>query len=203
MSQPTTASDGHLADAEPVDAAAVRDDIEAAAGQRRSRLPERPLEQALMTLSLDYRAAQWLTDQADDPAEAGSHWRRGEPALLRLGHRMEAVRLPRAVVDRAAGFREHDRIEEALAGCGVTHAVFADAGPRWYYALVPVGTRAHWDVRGIDCLGEDSYLGVPAPFQGEPPGAHWLLTPPHATDMLCRPQQLKALISMDPEAAGA
>ncbi|GHF51193.1 hypothetical protein GCM10010359_61940 [Streptomyces morookaense] len=118
---------------------------------------------------------------------------RGEPAILRTGILFEAVRLPASMVHHHAGSSERDDVERALRTAGIDSAVIADPARRWYYALVPPGTATTWHEPGTEVLGQGHYLGVPAPHQAEPPGAHWLLTPPDSQSALCPPDSLREL----------
>ncbi|MFF5130201.1 hypothetical protein ACFY41_25105 [Streptomyces syringium] len=85
-------------------------------------------------------------------------------------------------------------VERALAGAGIITAVIADPARHWYYALVPPGTAAGWTVRGIECLGPNHFLGVPAPHRVDPPGSYWLLTAPDSNSALCDPGAVHELI---------
>ncbi|MFD7235462.1 hypothetical protein ACFWAT_09140 [Streptomyces syringium] len=92
-------------------------------------------------------------------------------------------------------------VERALAGAGITTAVIADPARHRYYALVPPGTAAGWSVRGIECLGRDHFLGVPAPHRVDPPGSYWLLAAPDSERALCDPGAVHELIRAQRTAA--
>ncbi|MEV6776113.1 hypothetical protein [Streptomyces syringium] len=92
-------------------------------------------------------------------------------------------------------------VERALADAAITTAVIADPARHWYYVLVPPGTAAGWTVRGIECLGRNHFLGVPAPHRVDPPGSYWLLTAPDSNSTLCDPGAVHGLIRAQRTAA--
>ncbi|MFI1253760.1 hypothetical protein ACH4U6_08160 [Streptomyces netropsis] len=146
-----------------------------------------------------WQAARWLVSSADPSSEAHAEWARGRPALLRVGRRFDAIRLRANVVHAYAGQDDGEAppradVERALAGAGITTAVIADPARHWYYALVPPGTAAGWTVRGIECLGPNHFLGVPAPHRVDPPGSYWLLAAPDSNSTLCDPGAVHELI---------
>lgn len=161
-----------------------------------------PAPDSQLPPSLDYQAARWLASQENDPAATRRQWWENQPALIHLGLHFEAIRLPAAILHRIAGANSRDRIESTLRDRGIDSAVIADSPRRWYYALVPPGTAAQWRVRGIEALGADSLLGVPAPHYSEGPGTYWLLAPPDNDSMLCDPDAVRKLISSDRQAEG-
>ncbi|WAZ18996.1 hypothetical protein STRCI_008666 [Streptomyces cinnabarinus] len=111
----------------------------------------------------------WLASAHPSPATPYGEWD-GEArlALIPLGRRFDAVRIPAAVAHHA--FASHDlpvvarRMARHLCGGPVIHD---PAGSR-YYALVPPGTAPHWRAPAAQCLGEGTYLGVPRPDLTEP-----------------------------------
>ncbi|MGI5527940.1 hypothetical protein ACQEVX_11090 [Streptomyces syringium] len=83
-------------------------------------------------------------------------------------------------------------VERALAGAGITTAVIADPARHWYYALIPPGTAAGWTIRGIERLGRNHFLGVPAPQRVAPPDSYSTLCDPGAVHELIRAQRTAA-----------
>lgn len=60
---------------------------------------------------------------------------------------------------------------------------------------MPSGTAEHWAEPTAACLGPDCYLGVPAAHRADPPGTHWLLTPPDGEAALCDPGDVRRLMA--------
>lgn len=146
-------------------------------------------------------ATRWLVSREVHPSEAREAWARGEPAMIRMGIHLEAVRLPAALVHARAGGEDRKAVEATFRQAGILGAVIADAYRRWYYALVPPGTSAVWDEPGLVCCGPGAYLGVPATHRADPPGSYWLLTPPTGEADLCRPGDLRKLAAEGAAAA--
>lgn len=179
--------------------------------QRRSRgiAPPAPLESAVksaLATVMPWQAARWLVSPGEPSSEVHTEWARDRPALLRVGRRFDAVRLRANVVHAYAGRADGETppradVERALAGAGITTAVIADPARRWYYALVPPGTAAGWTVRGIECLGRNHFLGVPAPHRVDPPGSYWLLAAPDSKGALCDPGAVHELVRAQRTAA--
>ncbi|MFF4407174.1 hypothetical protein ACFY2W_30025 [Streptomyces sp. NPDC001262] len=160
-----------------------------------SEHPRNSLSRAPMsehpTITSESMAGAWLVSRETHPLTAREAWLRDEPAILRTGIHFEAVRLSAPVVHHRAGSNERDDVERALRATGIGSAVIADPARRWYYALVPPGTAITWHEPGTEVLGQGHYLGVPAPYRAEPPGTHWLLTPPDGEGALCPPDSLR------------
>ncbi|MFC9932446.1 hypothetical protein [Streptomyces sp. NPDC127190] len=118
-------------------------------------------------------------------------------ALIPLGVRFDAVRLPDAIVHAAAGSEEpavvRARLTDYLAGGPVVH----DPRGRRYYALVPPGTTAGWVSPVVECLGTGTYLGVPpidfTAFDGRTLSSYWAV-PVAFVGALCRPADVLALV---------
>ncbi|AZQ74104.1 hypothetical protein EKH77_25330 [Streptomyces luteoverticillatus] len=138
-------------------------------------------------------AAQWLVSRETHPREAREAWARGEPAIIRMGVHVEAVRLPARFVHARAGGEGRAVVEGVFRQVGVLRAVIADAHRRWYYALVPPGTSAAGDEPRLVCCGTGGYLGVPPTHRVEPPGTYWLLAPPAGEADLCDLDALREL----------
>ncbi|MBB4895832.1 hypothetical protein FHS39_004911 [Streptomyces olivoverticillatus] len=113
-------------------------------------------------------------------------WLRDEPAIIRAGIHFDAVRIPAEHVHHLAGSDGRDAVERAFARVGIETAVIADLSRRWYYALVPPRTTE---------AEHPTYLGVPAPHRADPPGTHWLLSPPDGEDALCDPASVRKLVA--------
>ncbi|MBH1938297.1 hypothetical protein I5Q34_29245 [Streptomyces sp. AV19] len=131
------------------------------------------------------------------PRDAREAWMRDAPAMLRTGLHFAAVRLPAELLRGLAGGDDRARTEEVFRSFGVPGAVIADPSQRRYYALVrPEDACAGtWDGPAVEVLGEDCYLGVPAPYRADPPGVHWLLCPPEGQEDLCDSGALRKLVA--------
>lgn len=117
-------------------------------------------------------AATWLAHAHPDPTVVHKEWRDQVLAVLPLGARFDAVRIPAdvlhaGVIVRPAGLAP--LLEQLLGG-----PVIQDS-TRWFYALVPVGPAARWQSRAADYLGLGTWLGVPQVDQLAPPGMHWVV----------------------------
>ncbi|MFI1257659.1 hypothetical protein ACH4U6_28280 [Streptomyces netropsis] len=116
--------------------------------------------------------------------------------MIRTGIHFEAVRLPADRVHGFASSTDREAVERAFHRAGIDSAVIVDPARRWYYALVAPGTSATWEEPGFECLGPDHYLGVPATHRADPPGTHWLLTPPGGEEDLCALDDVRKLTTM-------
>ncbi|MFV8130845.1 hypothetical protein [Streptomyces syringium] len=152
-----------------------------------------------MGLTLNRLSSRWLISREVHPSVGREAWMRDEPAVIRTGIHFEAVRLPADLVHGLAATVADEAVsrqsvERAFHGVGIHGAVIADPARRRYYALVPPGTAEEWADLGFECLGRDHYLGVPAAHRAEPPGTHWLLSPPEGEDDLCDVDAVRRLM---------
>ncbi|MEV0639137.1 hypothetical protein AB0I77_30220 [Streptomyces sp. NPDC050619] len=140
----------------------------------------------------------WLASAHPSPVTARSEWgSAARLALIPLGSRFEAVRLPEGIVHGAAGSDAlsivSDRLAQYLCGGPVIH----DPGFRRYYALVPPGTAQAWLAPVAECLGEDTYLGVPRADRTEPDeqtlASYWVV-PMARPGRLCKAADVLALV---------
>ncbi|MEU3838941.1 putative ATP-grasp-modified RiPP [Streptomyces sp. NPDC028635] len=116
-------------------------------------------------------------------------------ALLPLGERFAAVRMPADIVHAGVGSRRHDEVTVALGellGGAIIHDTRCSGGT--YYALIHARAALTWPHdRVAGCLGSGTYLGVPRLDRQRPPGAHWVVPPRHEGD-LCAPEAVIALV---------
>ncbi|WP_079406081.1 hypothetical protein [Streptomyces sp. 3211] len=100
-----------------------------------------------------------------DPAAAHAAWREHGVAVLPLGVRFEAVRIPDGLVHGAVESSE-DRVVDLPLALALEGPVIHDARGRNHYALVAPGTALRWRSRGaVECLGDGTHLGVPDPVR--------------------------------------
>jgi hypothetical protein len=147
------------------------------------------------TSNLAAAAARWLASAHPRPEQVYREWDAGDVALLPVGRRWDAVKLPAEAVHREARGSDPETVRALLGWLGITGPVATGRHRIIYYALVPPGTAAAWDVPGIDCLGHESYLGLPDMRRTERPGSTWLL-PPDGTGALCPAAPVRALATL-------
>lgn len=152
-----------------------------------------PTEPAHLPLRSDRREdapeviRHWLATAHPTPSRAYTEWTEQGVALLPLGRRFNAIRIPGALVHAATGSDTPDRVAQAVSDAldgPVIHDQLT-AGPT-YYALVPYAPGISWlGANDTPLLGPDTYLGVPALNRTAPPGTYWVLPPRHRNH-LCR-----------------
>lgn len=133
----------------------------------------------------------WLAHTHSVPEQAHDEWAERGVALLPLGRRFDAVRVPAERMHAAAGSTEPDVVADTLAAW-LEGPVIRDTrhGNGAYYVLVPPGTQ--WD-GAEEHLGADTYLGVPR--IGDPTMlAAWVIPPRHPGHV-CDPAHLAALLA--------
>ncbi|MFK8908220.1 hypothetical protein [Streptomyces sp. YS-3] len=91
----------------------------------------------------------WLASAHSVPAQARQEFDVGI-ALVPTGEKFDAIRLSAQVVHAAANSEDPDAVAaflaQALEGGAVIHDAYGVGV--WYYALVPPGTHATWQVPG-------------------------------------------------------
>ncbi|MFE6398919.1 hypothetical protein [Streptomyces alboflavus] len=144
-----------------------------------------PVEQRLSTT--------WFARAHPLPDQAHTEWARHGVALLPLGRRFDAIRIPAAHLHTAVGSAEPHTVAQALAE-RLHGPVFRDTrySEAPYYALVPPDTA--W-ADAEQHLGRDAYLGVPHPDGSPSPLACWVVPPP-APGTLCDPAHLRTLLGI-------
>lgn len=125
-------------------------------------------------------ARTWLLLSAPSVDIARREWDLARIALLRCGALFAAVRMSVDLVHAAAGTSDGEKVNEYLADV-LAGPIFLDQHSARYYALVPASTanRQEWHDRRhaphAECLGRDSYVGVPRPDLDGPDQhfSHW------------------------------
>ena len=147
----------------------------------------------------------WLLAGSRNRDRTRMEWQEQGVALLPLGVRFAAVRLPASLVLAAACLpwelaRVDSFLDEVLDG----GPVICDPHGRRYYALVPASVPVTWrqavdDWRSfdVDCLGRESYLGVPRvdAVDCDPPCASYWSVPMSSAGVLCGPLNVARLIA--------
>lgn len=133
----------------------------------------------------------WLARTHPIPEQAHAEWAERGVALLPLGRRFDAIRVPTARIHAAVGSDEVAVVAAALTEW-LHGPVFRDTryseGP--YYVLVPPGTE--W-AGEEEHLGADAYLGVPR-VGDRTMLAAWVVQPQHPGNV-CDPVRLAALLT--------
>ncbi|MFG2971660.1 hypothetical protein ACGFYY_01485 [Streptomyces sp. NPDC048331] len=109
------------------------------------------------------KTADWYARCLPDPAAAHTAWREHGVAVLPLGARFEAVRIPDALAHAAVESSE-DRVVDLSLTLALEGPVIHDSRGRNRYALVEPGTAEGWRRRprsAVECLGHGTHLGVP------------------------------------------
>jgi hypothetical protein len=146
--------------------------------------------------TLDKFITEWLARaHRNGPNAAHTEWRTQGVALLELGHRFSAVRIPERYIHAALDSTNLTTIAERLADRlkgPVIRDSLANGIP--YYALIQWHSGIGWDdSEDTPCLGDGTHLGVPHLGRVSPPGTYWLVPPRYDGD-LCRPERVQQLI---------
>ncbi|GGO54274.1 hypothetical protein [Streptomyces lasiicapitis] len=136
--------------------------------------------------------ADWFARAHPVPRQAMSEWANHGIALLPLGERFDAIRVPGRLVHAAVGTTRAEVVEQALADW-LHGPVICDTrtGSGCYYALV--APDAAWEGPG-DRLRTGTYLAVPRIGKQVSPVTYWAV-PPQRRGQLCDPAHLHALLA--------
>ncbi|MFG2496805.1 hypothetical protein ACGFSB_01085 [Streptomyces sp. NPDC048441] len=117
-------------------------------------------------------------------------------ALLPLGSRFVAARLPEALAYAAVLAAEPEEVAERLEQRLQGPVIFdGRTMGGTYYALMEPRDRPAWKHQDVaPLLGRGTYLGLPKLTRREPPGMYWVV-PPRFTGDLCTPEHVAALIA--------
>ena len=145
--------------------------------------------------ALDRAITEWLARSDPSPERARWEWATQGVALLPLGERFAAVRMPAHVVHAGVQSKDRDRVAVALGeslGGSIIHDQLVSGGT--YYALIQGHAALAWAYEDIaTCLGHGTYLGVPRIDRQGPPGTYWVVPPRYEGD-LCAPRAIAALL---------
>ncbi|OIJ98842.1 hypothetical protein BIV25_12015 [Streptomyces sp. MUSC 14] len=139
--------------------------------------------------------SEWLARTHPVPKVARAEWAAQGVALLPLGVRFAAVRMPATVVHAAVGSCDPDTVAPAL-GESLGGSIIYDrrATGETYYALIQPHAGLVWAYEDMaTCLGQGVYLGVPRLERQQPPGTYWVIPPRYEGD-LCAPRSIIALV---------
>lgn len=128
-----------------------------------------------------------LASAHEDPGQAMAEWSKQGLALLPLGRRFGAIRIPGVLVHAAAQSDDRETVAAVVAH-HLQGPVIHDlrfVGPT-YFALVPWWRDIYWaSTADTPYLGPGWHLGVPDIGRTGPPGRYWV-TPPRYRNDLCR-----------------
>ncbi|MFH8292718.1 hypothetical protein [Streptomyces sp. NPDC018059] len=139
----------------------------------------------------------WFAHSQSAPEHAFWEWKESGVALLPLGSRFDAVRLPEALVQAAVGATALQEIAVRLARL-IEGPVIYDGrtlGGSYYALTKPSRTRAWQHQDRAPRLSIGTYLGVPRLDRTGAPGTYWLVRPRFEGD-LCEPAAVAALIDL-------
>lgn len=143
------------------------------------------------------RVEDWLASAHPSPSQVHEEWSSpAQLALIPLGRRFDAVRIPGEVVHAVVESDEPSIVGTWLAEC-LGGPVIHDPGFRRYYALVPPSTVQLWTARAAECLGGDAFLGVPrtdhTELNKETLASYWLV-PVARPGHLCETSRVLQLV---------
>ncbi|RCH68749.1 hypothetical protein DT019_08750 [Streptomyces sp. SDr-06] len=143
----------------------------------------------------------WLAASLNRPGDAHQQWKDGHIAVLALGRRFSAVRLPEALVCAVAA-AEGSTVSSILRT--LNGPVIHDPYGHRFYALVPSSPGSELGPYAKH-LGLGHYLGVPRVGDHEPDGTHasYWVVPLRAPHALCDPARLATLIETGAAALGS
>lgn len=141
--------------------------------------------------------AHWLLAAADNRDQAHMEWAKQGIALLRCGTLFSAVRIPARLVHAIADSTDHAAVDAFLADALHGAPVICDPRGRHYYALVPASTAVKWRHPAAECLGRDTYLGVPrldaVGLDSRAWASYWSVPMSSAAE-LCSPEAVAQLV---------
>ncbi|GHE60838.1 hypothetical protein GCM10018785_32410 [Streptomyces longispororuber] len=135
--------------------------------------------------------AAWLAEADPHPEAVWAEWETRGAALVPLGRRFDAVRVPAERMHTAVRSVEPQTVAPALRAWvegPVIRDLRSPGGP--YYVLIPVD--AQWDGEE-DRLSTNTLLGVPRP--GHVSMLMRWIVEPQAPGHLCDPRYLRALLA--------
>lgn len=147
----------------------------------------------------------WLLSAAPARDRARMEWQEAGVALLRLGTLFSAIRIPQTLVFAIVGRVSYKEADTFLADALDGGPVICDPRQHRYYALVPgsmpekwTAAAADWMHLGVECLGRETYLGVPrvnaVDLNPTAWASYWSVPMPSAGE-LCSPLAVARLLA--------
>ncbi|MFF1765241.1 hypothetical protein [Streptomyces sp. NPDC058249] len=139
--------------------------------------------------------AEWLTKEHPVPNQVWTEWSTHGVALLPLGKRFAAIRMPMEVVHAAVESDDSVQVTAVLRDLLGGPVVYdRRVVGTTYYALVQCSADLSWAHGEVaPCLGRGIYLGVPRLDRLRPPGTYWVVAPRYPGE-LCPPQAVATLV---------
>ncbi|WP_225987220.1 hypothetical protein [Streptomyces spectabilis] len=135
--------------------------------------------------------SQWLAEADPNPGKAWAEWERHGIALLPLGRRFDAIRVPAERIYAAAASDEPGVVATTLRAW-LDGPVIRDLRSKMSPYYVLIAPDADWD--GPDeRLTTGAYLGVPRPGHSTVL-SRWVVLPPHP-GALCDTRHLRTLLA--------
>ncbi|WP_225882166.1 hypothetical protein [Streptomyces aureocirculatus] len=137
--------------------------------------------------------AEWFAHAHPVPPQALAEWSNRGLALLPLGVRFDAIRVPGQAIHAALGSEDPQVVEQALGDWLHGGPVIRDtrtASGRYYVLIAP---DAPWE-GPADRLEPGTYLSVPRIGHQASPVTFWAV-PPQRYGVLCDPAHLAALLA--------
>ncbi|MEU6125976.1 hypothetical protein [Streptomyces sp. NPDC047123] len=139
----------------------------------------------------------WLASSQSVPEKAWQEWTESGVALLPLGSRFDAIRLPEALVCAAVGATVPREVAAHLS-CLIEGPVIYDGRTLGgsYYVLTEPGRARTWKHQDVTPrLSHGTYLGVPRLGRTGPPGTYWV-RPPRFEGDLCESTAVAAVVRL-------
>lgn len=162
-----------------------------------------PLRPQVGTSPKDPRAiAAWISRAHRDPQAAMAQWRDMGLAMMPLGVRFSAVRVPDEAVATVTGYTKRQEWDEYLRDVVGGPTICDPRGHRYYILIARKTAEAwsylaeSWRTIGVGILGEGAIVGVPSPLrEPDPEGrlSYWA-APALQAGMLCPPLPVLQLI---------
>ncbi|APY87767.1 hypothetical protein DCW30_34420 [Streptomyces alfalfae] len=145
-------------------------------------------------------SAAWLAHAQEGSEQAWLEWETRGVALLPLGRRFDAVRMPEPLVYAALDTTEPQEVARLLTQV-LAGPVIYDGRTMGgtYYALVRPREqtdepRAWKHEVAAPLLSDGTFLGVPRLDRTQPPGTHWVVPPAFEGD-LCPERWVAAFVA--------
>ncbi|RFU85177.1 hypothetical protein DY218_18630 [Streptomyces triticagri] len=159
-----------------------------------------PPTQAPARAGMDRAVEHWLLSAASDRRTALREWSTTGIAMVRCGGIFAALRVPADIIHAAAGTDDPAGIDCYLSNA-LRGPVLVDRFARRYYALVPSSTARCPELSaalgpGVECLGTNSFLGVPHPTRPHPGAtpSYWCV-PAKVPGPLCSPGAIVKVVN--------
>ncbi|MGW3110571.1 hypothetical protein [Streptomyces sp. NPDC001091] len=131
----------------------------------------------------------WLAGAHPTPARVRTQWAEDEVALVPLGIRFAAIRIPADLMHAGIGSEHREDVADVARDVfrGPVMIGARNIGGLTYWAIVPWRPGVYWPAMPeTPYLGVGTHLSIPAVGCTEPPGPHWIAPPRYAYDLCSR-----------------